>query len=32
MPEWPYYFMIILFIGLMFYTLLMLLSLVPQRN
>jgi hypothetical integral membrane protein (TIGR02206 family) len=32
MPEWPYYFMIMLFIGLMFYTLLMLLSRVPQRN
>jgi len=32
MPEWPYYFMIILFIGLLFYTLLMLLSLVPQQN
>ncbi len=32
MPEWPYYFIIMLFIGLMFYALLMLLSLVPQRN
>ncbi|SVC37248.1 uncharacterized protein METZ01_LOCUS290102, partial [marine metagenome] len=32
MPEWPYYFMVILFIGLIFYTLLMLLSLVPQKN
>ena len=32
MPEWPYYFMIMLFIGLVFYTLLMLLSWVPQRN
>ena len=32
MPEWPYYFMIMLFIGIMFYTLLMLLSRVPLRN
>ena len=32
MPEWPYYFMIILFIGLMFYTLLMLLSLLFQQK
>jgi hypothetical protein len=32
MPEWPYYFMVILFLGLIFYTLLMLLSLVPQKN
>ena len=32
MPEWPYYFMVILFIGLIFYTLLMLLSLVPKKN
>ena len=32
MPKWPYYFIIMLFIGLMFYTLLMLLSLVPKKN
>jgi len=32
MPEWPYYFIFMLLIGLMFYTVLMLLSLVPQRK
>ena len=32
MPEWPYYFMVMLFIGIMFYTLLMLLSLLPEKK
>ena len=32
MPEWPYYFIFMLLIGLMFYTVLMLISLVPKRN
>ena len=32
MPEWPYYFMVMLFIGIMFYTLLMFLSLLPEKK
>ena len=32
MPEWPYYFIVMLFIGLIFYTLLMFLSLLPEKK
>ena len=32
MPEWPYYFIVMLVIGLMFYTLLMFLSLLPEKK
>ena len=31
MPGWPYYFLMMLLIGLMFYTILMLVKLIPNK-
>jgi uncharacterized membrane protein YwaF len=32
MPEWPYYFLIMLLIGLISYTLMMLFKFLPRKN
>ena len=32
MPEWPYYFIIMLMIGLIFYTIMMLVKFIPVRS
>jgi len=32
MPGWPYYFLMMLLIGLMFYTILMLVNLIPSNS
>ena len=32
MPEWPYYFLIMLLIGLISYTLMMLVKFIPKKN